>query len=209
MKRSCNFTCQGILFVAYITFSVSGNTQIAPVRIEQRETKISQRGEQVKTFTLANDKLNLSISTLGASITSLYAPDINGEYSDVVLGFQDHEKEAQSSSSPYFGCIVGRVANRIADGKFTLDGKEYVLARNNGPNHLHGGEDGFDKRVWSVSRLLPDGILLELHSPDGDQVARSFYFCYRTYFPTIEVMRSPASLSRCPPHEGRHPAMHA
>ena len=183
MKFPLTFIVQGILFVSCVLPFSAGSAQLTPVRIEQRETRVSQRGEQVKTFTLSNDILNFSISTLGASITSLYVPDINGEYSDVVLGFQDHEKEAQSSSSPYFGCIVGRVANRIADGKFTLDGKEYVLARNNGPNHLHGGEDGFDKRVWSVSRLLPDGILLELHSPDGDQVALSF--SNRTLLPTI------------------------
>ena len=159
------------LGLCWIVCAVSSAAAItAPVRVEQRDSKISARGEQVNTFSLSNDRLNLSISTLGASITSLFAPDLNGQYSDVVLGFNDHEKEAQSSGSPYFGCIVGRVANRIAQGKFTLDGKEYALARNNGPNHLHGGEDGFDKRVWTVSKLLPDGIQLELHSPDGDQV---------------------------------------
>ena len=164
MARIC------FLFVVCSLIHLEVAANDVPVRVEQRENKISLRGEQVKTFSLSNDKLNLSISTLGASITALYVPDINGKYSDVVLGFSDHEKEAQTSGSPYFGCIVGRVANRIAEGKFTLDGKEYVLARNNGPNHLHGGEDGFDKRVWSVSQILPDGIQLKLHSPDGDQV---------------------------------------
>ncbi len=160
------------LFGLFCIFCLASSTvtTTGPVHVEQKETKQSLRGEQVKTFTLSNEQLNLSISTLGASITSLYAPDINGQYSDVVLGFPDHETVAQANGSPYFGCIVGRVANRIARGKFTLEGKEYILARNNGPNHLHGGEDGFDKRVWTVSKLLPDGIQLELHSPDGDQV---------------------------------------
>jgi aldose 1-epimerase len=86
---------------------------------------------------------------------------------DVVLGFDD--LKGYLGTHPYFGAIAGRVANRIAKGKFTLDGKEYKLATNNGPNALHGGEKGFDKRVWKAAPLGQDSLVLTYHSPDGEE----------------------------------------
>lgn len=88
---------------------------------------------------------------LGATLVELHVPDRNGRLGDVVLGFEDLEKYAQPG--PYFGCICGRVANRISRGRFVLDGVEYELDRNDGRNHLHGGIVGFDKVVWNVEPI--------------------------------------------------------
>ncbi|KAF0930425.1 hypothetical protein E2562_032766 [Oryza meyeriana var. granulata] len=98
---------------------------------------------------LCNGRITAKIATWGATITSLLVPDSHGNLADVVLGF-DTLEPYMKGISPYFGCIVGRVANRIKDGKFTLNGVEYSLAINNGPNSLHGGLKGFDKVVWDV-----------------------------------------------------------
>ena len=129
-------------------------------------------GTEVWLYTLANDSgMQAQISTYGGTIVSLWVPDRYGEAGDVVLGFETLAEYVDHS--PYFGCVVGRYANRIARGRFTLDGVTYQLACNDGPNHLHGGEVGFDKRVWSSSTRESDQgepvLELSLISPDGDQ----------------------------------------
>lgn len=129
-------------------------------------------GTEVWLYTLANDSgMRAQISTYGGTIVSLWVPDRYGEPGDVVLGFETLAEYVDHS--PYFGCVVGRYANRIARGRFTLDGVTYQLACNDGPNHLHGGEVGFDKRVWSSSTRESDQgepvLDLLLISPDGDQ----------------------------------------
>jgi aldose 1-epimerase len=109
-------------------------------------------GTEVEAYTLTNAQgMRVKLITYGASIAELWVPDSKGKLADVVLGFDDM-KGFKEKGNPYFGCIVGRYANRIARGKFTLEGKEYTLAVNNGPNHLHGGKKGFDKKVWEVVR---------------------------------------------------------
>src|SRR5437870_8745631 len=96
-------------------------------------------GTTVETDTLKNKNgVTVKLMTLGATITEINVPDKKGKFANVVLGFDD-VAGYQSDKNQYFGCTVGRVANRIAKGKFTLDGKEYKLAINNDPNHLHGG----------------------------------------------------------------------
>ena len=110
-------------------------------------------GTPVKIYTLANSRgMTVKITEYGGIITELWVPDRQGKPGDVVLGFD--KLEEYTKGHPFFGAIAGRVANRIAKGKFTLDGKDYTLAVNNGPNHLHGGKVGFDKKVWK-SRALP------------------------------------------------------
>ena len=91
------------------------------------------------------------ILTYGATVAELRVPDASGKLADVLLGFDDI-KGWQSQGNPFFDCVVGRYANRIAKGKFTLDGTTYELATNNGPNHLHGGTAGFDKKVWKAEK---------------------------------------------------------
>jgi aldose 1-epimerase len=108
--------------------------------------------------------------TYGATLTELHVPDKDGKRGDVVLGFDSLAPYLKGV--PYFGATVGRVGNRIAKGKFTLDGKEYTLAVNNGPNSLHGGLKGFDKQVWTAEPIKSaDGpaVKFTYHSPDGEE----------------------------------------
>ncbi|MGE5611167.1 MAG: aldose epimerase family protein [Bacillota bacterium] len=106
-------------------------------------------GSAVELYTLINDRgITAKITTYGARLTELHVPDRSGKVANVVLGFDNLKQYLEPE--PYFGTTVGRVANRIAGGKFTLDGVEYKLPVNNGPNTLHGGIKGFDKRVWKA-----------------------------------------------------------
>lgn len=104
---------------------------------------------KAEIFELNNGTMKAYISNFGCTITSLFVPDKHGKLADVVLGFDSLEPYL-NGAAPYFGCIVGRVANRIKDGKFTLDGVDYSLPINNPPNSLHGGHKGFDKVIWEV-----------------------------------------------------------
>ena len=128
-------------------------------------------GTPVELFTFRNAKgVEARICNYGGLVISLKVPDRNGKFGDVVLGYDN--LDGYLKSSPYFGALVGRYGNRIAKGKFTLDGKEYTLAVNNGPNALHGGLKGFDKVVWTPKVLsTPDGPALELRylSKDGEE----------------------------------------
>ena len=130
-------------------------------------------GEKVDVYTLTNRRgMKVKITNYGGIVVSLTAPDRNRKYADVVLGYNDlgsYEKPP----FPYFGAIIGRYGNRIAKGRFTLDGVEYKLATNNGENHLHGGIKGFDKMVWTVRqvRTTPTGpaLFLTYLSKDGEE----------------------------------------
>jgi aldose 1-epimerase len=131
-------------------------------------------GAEVFLFTLANAHgVKAKLINYGAILTELHVPDKKGKTADVVLGFDD--LKGYLAGHPYFGATVGRVANRIAKGKFTLDGKEYKLATNNGPNALHGGKKGFDKVVWAAevgagSEKKPNGhVRFTYKSPDGEE----------------------------------------
>ncbi len=128
-------------------------------------------GVEVDLYTLTNKHgLVAKITNYGAILTELHVPDRTGKLGNVVLGFDN--LEGYLKGHPYFGSTVGRVANRIAKGKFTLDGKEYTLAVNNGPNSLHGGLKGFDKQVWKAAiTKSADGpsVSFKYHSPDGEE----------------------------------------
>lgn len=132
-------------------------------------------GREAQLFTLRNaGGLTADITDFGATVVRLFAPDRHGDLSDVVLGFDSVDGYARSPG-PYFGATIGRCGNRIAHGRFTLDGKAYQLATNNSPGgipcHLHGGKIGFDKRLWSTAGVSADGSSLRLgyHSPDGEE----------------------------------------
>jgi aldose 1-epimerase len=128
-------------------------------------------GTAVDLFTLRNAAgIEIRVITYGGVIVSLKTPDRTGALDDIVLGFDD--LESYLTKSRYFGCIVGRYGNRIAGGRFTLDGQVYTLATNNGPNHLHGGLRGWDKAVWHAApfeRADAAGVVLRHASPDGDE----------------------------------------
>jgi aldose 1-epimerase len=125
-------------------------------------------GEPVELITLENGTLRACLTNFGATLVSLEAPDRDGERADIVLGF-DSLAEYESRRNPYFGGVVGRCANRIGGARFTFDGREHVLAANEGRNHLHGGARGFDRRVWVPELEQGGGILYRRCSPDGEE----------------------------------------
>ncbi|HJP61656.1 MAG TPA: aldose epimerase family protein, partial [Gemmatimonadaceae bacterium] len=128
-------------------------------------------GQSTQLFTLRNAHgIEVQFTNYGGIITSLKTPDRNGRFSDIVLGYDN--LAGYVASSPYFGAIVGRYANRIARGHFTLDGATYTLAVNNGPNSLHGGLKGFDKVVWNARPFQNQegqGVALDYTSPNGEE----------------------------------------
>lgn len=128
-------------------------------------------GRPVELFTLTNSKgMVARVITLGGILTELHAPDRSGALADVVLGFDN--LAGYLADHPHFGATTGRVANRIANGRFILDGREYQLACNNGPHHLHGGPGGFVKRLWqgaSVESAGEVGVRLTYRSADGEE----------------------------------------
>jgi aldose 1-epimerase len=127
-------------------------------------------GRRVEMFTLRAGGLELRAITYGGTVVSLRAPDRDGTLGDIVLGHDTLNGYLQHS--PYFGAIVGRYGNRIAQGRFALDGTTYQLARNDGRHHLHGGVRGFDKAIWRAAPRQSDGaasVSFTLVSPDGDE----------------------------------------
>jgi aldose 1-epimerase len=130
---------------------------VTPVTAQVRKSSFGKLpdGTAVDLYTLENaNGLVAKVTNYGTIISELHVPDRDGKSGDVVLGFDNLEQYLKGH--PCFGCTVGRVANRIAKGRFTLDGKTYTLAVNNGPNHLHGGLEGFDKKVWKGEELRLD-----------------------------------------------------
>ena len=126
-------------------------------------------GKPVSLYILKNKNgLEASFTNFGQHLVSLMAPDRTGQLADVVLGFPDLEGYKKSSGK-YFGSIIGRYGNRIANARFTLDGTTYELAQNNGKNHLHGGAKGFDSHVWEVDSLSQNTIRFHRISPDGEE----------------------------------------
>ncbi|MEC7280727.1 MAG: galactose mutarotase, partial [Verrucomicrobiota bacterium] len=111
-------------------------------------------GQSVDLFTLSNDHgMVVKITNYGGIVTSMIVPDKNGRTEDIVCGFDTLEgyfSETYSANSPYFGCLVGRYAARVKDGTFSINGVDYQIDTNDGPNHLHGGVKAFDKRVWTA-----------------------------------------------------------
>ena len=132
------------------------------LKIDKIQFGETMDGTGVDQFILSNNNgMEVRIITYGGVITSWTAPDKNGDYKDIVLGYNTiAEYEAET---PYFGALIGRYGNRIAKGKFSLDNQEYTLAVNNGVNHLHGGLKGFDKVVWDAKTIVSDStVSLEL-----------------------------------------------
>ncbi len=136
------------------------------VTVTTRAWGITPDGSAAQSFTISNDVLQFEVVSFGARITSLLAPDREGTQADIVLGYAALEPYIEEKA--FLGCTVGRYANRIARGRFELDGQAFQLDINNGPNTLHGGSDGLWHRNWDA-RVLPDGVEFTASSPDGDQ----------------------------------------
>jgi aldose 1-epimerase len=138
--------------------------------VERMDFGKTPDGTSVELYVLTNGKVTAKVMTYGAILTELIVPDRHGKPGDVVLGFDD--LAGYLAGHPYFGATTGRVANRIAKGQFTLDGKDYQLAVNNPPNSLHGGLKAFDKVVWKAQDVSgPDGpaVRFTYVSPDGEE----------------------------------------
>jgi aldose 1-epimerase len=137
----------------------------------QRHYGYLSDGTEVTLVTLKNaNGIEVDVIGYGGIITRLVAPDAKGQFGDIVLGLDSLEEYV--TSNPYFGALIGRYGNRIGEGKFTLDGTTWQLDVNDGANHLHGGSEGFDKRVWAMRPFVTEasaGVVLTLTSPDGDQ----------------------------------------
>lgn len=137
-------------------------------RVDRSSFGKTKDGVAIDLYTLTNSQgMIAKVITYGALLTELHVPDRTGAVKDVVLGFKSIEQ--YEGDHPYFGATIGRVGNRIAKGKFKLNGQEYTLATNNGPNHLHGGVKGFDKRVWR-SQIVPatDGAAVKFTYVSAD-----------------------------------------
>lgn len=138
-------------------------------KIVQSEFGKLPNGVPVKAYTFTNDNgASVVILNLGGIIQQLNIPDKNGKILDIVCGFDS--VEGYLTGGGYQGALIGRYANRINDGKFTLNGVQYVLAKNNnGLNHLHGGTEGFDRKIWDAQMIQPDTLVLKYTSPDGEE----------------------------------------
>lgn len=164
-----------ILFMVFQTMIIvacsSGNKKEVKMNIIKEPYGKTVDGEPVDIYTLTNNNgMTVRITNYGGIVQMLTAPDKNGKYKDVVLGYDSLKSYIEAT--PYFGAIVGRYGNRIANGKFILDGVEYTLAQNNGKNHLHGGIKGFDKVVWNAAPIKSDSTVslkLEYLSKDGEE----------------------------------------
>ncbi len=141
------------------------------MEIKSIEFGKTQKGKEVKQYTLCNDNGSyVSILNYGGTITEIVVPDKEGNLENVVLGFDnisDYEEKLT-----FFGCIIGRVAGRISNASFEIDGMKYTLAANNNHNNLHGGINGFDKVIWNVTELVESnyiGVCLNYMSVDGEE----------------------------------------
>lgn len=157
------------LVLAAAFASCSHNSRKAPVTHDV--FGIMPDGDTVVRYTLTNDNgMQIRILNYGGIIQSLMVPDKNGKMGDVVLGFDSLQQYIKES--PYFGALIGRFGNRIAHGTFTLNDSVYHLYLNDGPNSLHGGKSGFDKKIWDVRPFTTDsteGLKLHYLSPDGEE----------------------------------------
>lgn len=163
----CSFACK--------SKNNSGSTETTRVMTDSVKPTITENSfgsynnSPVTEYTVTNSSgMQVSILNYGGTITKLMVPDKDGKMGDVVLGFESFNGYTQKTN-PYMGALVGRYANRIANAKFTLDGKTYELAPNNFGNSLHGGNVGFDKVIWNVTKIGDSSLKLTYQSKDGEE----------------------------------------
>lgn len=161
------FSCLCLALAGCSASSSQEDKSKLPVSPEQFRTEIN--GKQTDLFVLSNKQgMQVAITNYGGRIVSWMVPDRNGNFDDIVLGFDSIEGYLNANEI-YFGALIGRYGNRIADGKFSLDGTEYTLATNNGPNHLHGGPGGFHNVVWDAKMLDKQNLRLTYFSEDMEE----------------------------------------
>jgi aldose 1-epimerase len=167
MNRRIGLATAGVLF--FLTSCATNQQSETTSNLKKTAFGKASTGEAVDLYTFSNSKgVEAAITNYGGIIVSLKTPDRNGKTADVVLGFDS--LEGYLGDHPYFGAIIGRYGNRIAKGKFSLNGQEYSLAKNNGENHLHGGIRGFDKVVWRAKEdPASNSLALSYLSKDGEE----------------------------------------
>ena len=160
-----------LMFIPILTSTEVSTSPLGKRMIKKEAFGTTRDGEAVDLFTLTNSHgMEVRAMTYGGIIVSLRVPDRNGQLDDVVLGYD--KLDGYLGRHPYFGAIIGRYGNRIGHAKFTLDGQEYRLAENDGPNSLHGGIKGFDKVVWhaeSFEKKDQVGLIFKYRSVDGEE----------------------------------------
>jgi len=170
-------------FLAWVVLFASAISSLHSMEITSEPWGKTQDEQPVSLFTLKNEKgMTVRITNYGGIIVSLLVPDKDGKLDDVTLGYDTLAE--YESNNPYFGCITGRYANRIANGTFSLEGTKYTLAANDKPNHLHGGIKGFDKKVWNATPEKTEHaarLVLKYTSPDGEEGYPGNLDCTVTY----------------------------
>ncbi len=168
LHRSLLALILGVVIVSLLGFCKEADKKM---EIDKHAFGKTADGTPVELYTLTNaNGLEAKITNYGGIVASLLVPDRDGKLGDVVLGYETLEEYIENN--PYFGAIVGRNGNRLARGKFTLEGIEYTLAQNDGENHLHGGLKGFDKVVWKADAVRGKnsvGLKLTYLSKDGEE----------------------------------------
>ena len=163
-----------LVIMAAAAGACGGTTDAPSAGVTKSTFGVTAEGDSAHLYTLSNgDDVTITIMNYGGIITSFEVPDREGQMEDIVLGFDSlagYRSEAYAAANPYFGALIGRYGNRIADGEFSLDGEMYTLETNNGPNHLHGGTEGFDRVLWEADPFEGEGevgLVLTHTSPDG------------------------------------------
>jgi aldose 1-epimerase len=157
-----------ILIAMVLIFSCTKPTS-QPVLVDEASFKTEHDGKTMELFTLKNaNGLIAQITNYGGKVINLWTPDKNGDFADIVIGYET-SAEYLNTTEIYYGTLIGRYGNRIADGQFTLNDSVYTLAKNNGENHLHGGIKGFNNVVWDAKKLDDQTLELTYLSVDGEE----------------------------------------
>ncbi|MEI3539947.1 MAG: aldose epimerase family protein [Alistipes onderdonkii] len=161
---------QNLLIVFFMAGMLSGCGSERHSQVSRAAFRSTVDGKATDLYTLRNARgLEMTVTNFGGRVVELWVPDRDGNFADIVLGHDNLGAYVDQTGERFLGATIGRYGNRIAAGRFTLDGKEYTLPQNDGPNSLHGGAKGFDMVVWDVVEVTPQKIVLACLSPDGDQ----------------------------------------
>ncbi len=160
MKKILVFALCAIVFMG-----CTKKNEVSLMNVNDFNTEVN--GKKVSLYTLKNGSLTMQVTNFGGRVVSLWVPDYKGNYEDVVLGYDNIDHYINNKGERYLGAVVGRFANRIGHGEFTLDGKKYELFKNDNGNTLHGGEFGTDRVVWDVKSVNDTSIVLNVVLPDG------------------------------------------
>lgn len=165
--RLCLVLVLGISFSSCKETTAQQNEQQSPqeMPLNEQAFKSSMAGKKTALYWIKNEHIEVAFTNYGGRIVGLWVPDKNGTMTDVVVGMGSVQEFA-NATEPYFGATIGRVGNRIANGAFRLDGKDYQVPTNNGDNALHGGDQGFQYKVWDARQPNAQTLILNYRSPD-------------------------------------------